>query len=147
MEPDTLARLTGQRRDAEIAAKITDAEIAGLTRKLNAVRLLLRLAFPRGFGLKLGERHLHYDTRRGLLGDCAAGDCGDFVLEVPTLTIKEALRNNHLTDLGITISCASGSAAKGSTRERLTRFLCCSSSRITATSPASARFCAGSGAG
>jgi len=42
---------------------------------------------------------------RGLLCDVDedGGGCGDFVVSVPKLTMTEAIRNNHLSDLGITM--------------------------------------------
>ena len=101
--PATLARLGGQRLEEETAASLTAADIAGLERKLNAFRLLLRWALPRGFGFALGERRLHYDPRRGRLGNTTGAESGDFIVEVPKLTIKEAIANNHLSDLGITM--------------------------------------------
>jgi hypothetical protein len=105
MEPAKLAALTGQRAAEEAAADISGAEVALLERKLNVFRRLLRLLFRRGFAFRLGEHCLEYDPSRGRLrdGGTAGGGQGDFVVEVPKLTIKEALRDNHLSDLGITM--------------------------------------------
>jgi hypothetical protein len=94
---------TQQRLAAETAATLSAADIAGLERKLNRFRPLLRWATPRGFGFAFGDRRLHYDPRRGRLGDNAGAETGDFVIAAPTLTIKEAIANNHLSDLGITM--------------------------------------------
>lgn len=101
MEPARLAVLTERRAAAEKTATITAEDVAGLERKLNAFRWLLRMIFPRGFAFRLGERCLDYDAGHGRLGD----GCGrrDFVVEVPKLTMKEAVRNNHVSDLGITM--------------------------------------------
>jgi hypothetical protein len=67
--------------------------------------LLLLVLFPRGFSFRLGDKHLFYNPRRSRLqdGGAAHGETGDFIIDVPTATMKEALRNNHLTDLGITM--------------------------------------------
>ncbi len=72
---------------------------------MNAFRWLLRLLFPRGFAFRLGDKLLLYDPRRGRLDDRGAAGAvqGDFVVDVPKATMKEALHNNHLTDLGITM--------------------------------------------
>jgi hypothetical protein len=100
-----VALLTGRRSTEEESTTISAADIAGLERKLNAFRWLLRLIFPRGFAFELGERCFAYNTWRGRLRDCDAssGDRGDFVVAIPKLTIKEAVRNNHVSDLGITM--------------------------------------------
>src|SRR5262249_13757026 len=105
LAPARLAALTAERAAAEEATEITTADVAGLQRKLNVFRWLLCLIYPRGFAFALGERHLRYDGLRGRLrdADAASGGCGDFVVSVPKLTMKEAIRNNHLTDLGITM--------------------------------------------
>ena len=102
--PAALARLTQERGEAEEAAEITAEDIAALERKLRRFRRLLRLFFPPGFAVRLGERSLRYDPRSGRLrdGGAAAGQ-GDFAIEVPKLTMKEALANNHVSDLGITM--------------------------------------------
>jgi hypothetical protein len=102
--PVRLAALTAERAAAEEAAEISPTEIAKLQGKLNAFRWLFWLIYPRGFAFLLGERRLKYDALRGRLSDAAAGGgCGDFIVSVPKLTMKEAIRNNHLTDLGITM--------------------------------------------
>jgi hypothetical protein len=105
MDPATVARRAGERAAEEAEAEISVGEIAQLKRKLNAFRWLLRLLLPRGFAFRLGDTRLLYNPRRGELGNVAAmgGTEGDFVVDVPTATMKEALRNNHLTDLGITM--------------------------------------------
>jgi hypothetical protein len=110
MNRATIARRTAERAAEEDDAEMSPQETALLERKLNAFRWLLRLLFPRGFGFRLGEKSLLYDPRRGRLRDGGAtgdglGDAGpgDFVIDVPKATMKEALRNNHLTDLGITM--------------------------------------------
>jgi hypothetical protein len=105
LAPARLADLTAERAAAEEGAEITTADVAGLQAKLNVFRWLFCLIFPRGFAFALGERHLRYDGLGGRLrdADAAGGDCGDFVVSVPKLTMKEAIRNNHLTDLGITM--------------------------------------------
>jgi hypothetical protein len=105
MGPARLTALTAERAAAEEDTEISAADVAGLQRKLNVFRWLFCLIFPRGFAFALGERHLRYDALRGRLSDfdAASRDCGDFVVSVPKLTMKEAIRNNHLTDLGITM--------------------------------------------
>jgi hypothetical protein len=103
MAPARLAARTRQRAAEEAAACVSADEAALLERKLNAFRWLLRLFFRRGFAFRLGEQCLEYDPSRGRLRDGVSGGRGDFVVEVPTLTMKEALRSNHLSDLGITM--------------------------------------------
>ena len=103
--PARLAALTTRRSVAEETADISMEDVAGLERKLNAFHWLIWLIFPRGFAFLLGERCLRYDALRGRLGDAdpASGKCGDFVVTVPKLTMKEAVRHNHVSDLGITM--------------------------------------------
>lgn len=101
--PSTLARRVMQRMAEEGAADLTTEEVALLERKLNVFRWLLWVLFPRGFAFRLGVRRLVYDPRRGRLGDGAVENQGDFVIDVPPATMKEALHNDHLTDLGITM--------------------------------------------
>jgi hypothetical protein len=104
MNRATIARRTAERAAEEDGAEISPQETALLERKLNAFRWLLRLLFPRGFGFRFGERSLLYDPRGGRLQHRGAdAELGDFVIDVPKATMKEALRNNHLTDLGITM--------------------------------------------
>jgi hypothetical protein len=94
---------TEERLVAEDAAVITPADVAALRRKLNLWRWLLWPLFPRGFAFEAGASALVYDPRRGEVRLAPAGDYGDFVISVPALTLKEALANDHLTDLGITM--------------------------------------------
>jgi Beta-lactamase superfamily domain len=101
MDMATVARRTSERAAKEAEAEISVEEIAQLERKLNAFRWLLRLLFPRGFAFRLGDKRLVYNPRGGGLREGAAE--GDFVIDVPKATMKDALRNNHLTDLGITM--------------------------------------------
>jgi hypothetical protein len=104
MEPAKLAMLTRRRAAEEEAAEISPGDVTGVERKLNALRWLLWAMFPRGFTFQFGERCFKYAALRGRLrsADDASG-CGDFIVVVPKLTIKEAVRNDHLTDLGITM--------------------------------------------
>jgi hypothetical protein len=99
----TVAALTQARLADEAAAELTAAEVTRLEGKLNAWRWLLWTLFPRGFGFRLGERRLAYSPRRGKLSDTDGERAGDFEISMPALTLKEALRNNHLSDLGITM--------------------------------------------
>ena len=100
-----VAALTARRMAEENAAVFGDADVAPLRRKLNAFRLLLAAIFPRGFSFRFGGRCLRYDAWRGRLRDVDAEgrERGDFVIFVPTLTMKEALANDHVSDLGITM--------------------------------------------
>jgi Beta-lactamase superfamily domain len=101
-DPATLARRTSERAAEEEEVQISSEEIALLEGKLNVFRWLLCLLFPRGFAFCLGDERLVYSPWRGQLRHAvAAGE--DFVIDVPKATMKEALRNNHLTDLGITM--------------------------------------------
>jgi hypothetical protein len=104
--PATPARLTartGERLAAERVAEIGPADADALQRKLNLWRWLLWPLFPRGFAFEAGATALVYNPRRGRVRLKPAGDYGDFVVSVPQLTLKEALANNHLSDLGITM--------------------------------------------
>ncbi|HEV2188585.1 MAG TPA: hypothetical protein VGR70_15350 [Stellaceae bacterium] len=87
----------------ERAAAIDASDAARLRRKLNLWRWLLWPLFPRGFAFEAGGKALVYDPRRGRVRIEPAGDYGDFVVTVPTLTLKEALAHDHLSDLGITM--------------------------------------------
>jgi hypothetical protein len=103
MERSRVAALTEHRVvDEEMAALSTD-DIAGLERKLKAFRWLLWLFFPRGFAFQLGERRLHYSTLRGHLEEGNSSKRGDFIVVIPKLAIKEAVRNNHVSELGISM--------------------------------------------
>ena len=97
--------LTARRLAEEGAAVFGEADVAQLRRKLNAFRLILAVLFPRGFSFRFGARCLRYDGWRGRLRDVDADgpQRGDFVIAVPTLTMKEALANDHVSDLGITM--------------------------------------------
>lgn len=103
MERSRVAMLTQRRAAEEEAAALSAQDIAGLERKLNAFRWLLWLFFPRGFAFQLGEQRLGYDAFRGRLGDENSLNCGDFIVAIPKLTIKEAVRNNHVSELGISM--------------------------------------------
>jgi len=105
LAPSRLAALTRRRSAEEDATDISVEDVAALERKLNAFRWALWAIFPRGFAFLLGERCLRYDALHGRLCDAdpASGERGDFVVTVPKLTMKEALRNNHVSDLGITM--------------------------------------------
>jgi hypothetical protein len=98
-----LAARTQERSAAERTAALDAADAAALRRKLNLWRWLLWPLFPRGFAFEAGETALVYDPRRGRVHLEPAGDYGDFVVSVPPLTLKEALANGHLSDLGITM--------------------------------------------
>jgi Beta-lactamase superfamily domain len=104
LECATVAQLTQARCEAEAAAAISTQDVAGLERKLNAFRWLFCVIYRRGFAFELGERCLRYDPWRGRLADAAeVSRAGEFVVAVPKLTLKEAIANGHLTDLGITM--------------------------------------------
>jgi hypothetical protein len=102
-ESTRLAALTEERRVAEREATIESEDLARLAAKLSRWRFLLRWLFPRGFSFRLGGRSYFYNPRQKSLGEASAGAEGDFEISVPALTLQEALRNNHLSDLGITM--------------------------------------------
>jgi hypothetical protein len=102
-ESARLAELTRARDAAETGATIDADDLARLAVKLNRWRLLLRLLFPRGFSFRLASGGYFYDPRQGRLRETTAGAEGDFEISVPVLTMREALRNGHLSDLGITM--------------------------------------------
>lgn len=101
--PATLAARTAERLAAEKATVMTEADAAALQRKLNLWRFVLWPLFPRGFAFEAGDTALVYDPRHGRVRLAPAGDHGDFVIAVPPLTLREALANDHPTDLGITM--------------------------------------------
>jgi hypothetical protein len=103
MDPLKVAALAGRRMAAEERAAVSVKDIAGLERRLNTWRWVLWLLFPRGFGFSLGERGFEYHTLRGRLVEREASARGDFLLSIPKLTLKEALQNSHISDLGITM--------------------------------------------
>jgi hypothetical protein len=104
-EKSKVRALTRHRSAEENTATISAEDVAALERKLNAFRWLLPLILPRGFAFRCGERCFHYNGWRGRLieVDPSIGRCGDFIITVPKLTIKEALENDHVSDLGITM--------------------------------------------
>jgi hypothetical protein len=102
-DPLKLSDRVNERMAEEQATPITKGEVTLLERKLNVFRWLLWALFPRGFGFRLGGSCLAYDPRRGRLQDDTGVGQGDFVVEVPPATMKEALHNNHISDLGITM--------------------------------------------
>ncbi len=104
--PAAAARRTAiaaERLAEESAAAIDATDAARLQRKLNLWRWLLWPLFRRGFAFEAGDKCLVYDPPRGRVWIEPAGDYGDFVVSVPALTLKEALANDHLSDLGITM--------------------------------------------
>jgi hypothetical protein len=101
MPAQRVAALAGRRLAAEEAVEISAEDVRGLERKLNKFRLLLRFVFRRGFAFRLGGCVYRYDPAAGRLAEGAAP--GDFVVEVPKLTLREAVASNHLSDLGITM--------------------------------------------
>ncbi|HUC10360.1 MAG TPA: hypothetical protein VL985_08035 [Stellaceae bacterium] len=103
VDASLIARRAGERLKAEATVQISDDQIKQFERKLNAFRWLHRLLFPRGFAFRLGERSFAYDPRRGCLREASGEGQGDFVIDVPKATIGDALHNNHLSDLGITM--------------------------------------------
>lgn len=103
LEAARVAEHARRRAAEEEAATLLPEDAAGLERKLNAFRWLLLLLFPRGFSFQAGDRRLGYNPFRGRLADDGSSRRGDFAVMVPKLTIKEAIRNNHLSELGISM--------------------------------------------
>jgi hypothetical protein len=103
MHPLKVAALASQRLAEEERATVSAEEVAALERRLNIWRWLLWLIFPRGFAFALGERRFGYHALRGRLVEADASTQGDFLVAIPKLTMKEALRNSHISDLGITM--------------------------------------------
>lgn len=103
MERSKVAALTLRRAAEEEAAELSAQDVAGLERKLNAFRWLLWMVFPRGFAFQLGEQTFGYDAFRGRLANGNSSNRGDFVIAIPKLAIKEAVRNNHVSELGISM--------------------------------------------
>ena len=64
---------------------------------------MLWLFFPRGFAFNISEKCLRYDAFRGGLRESNSSNRGDFIVVIPKLTMKEAVRNNHLSELGISM--------------------------------------------
>jgi hypothetical protein len=103
MERARVAALTGRRLADEEATALSAEDVSGLERKLNVFRWLLWLFFPRGFAFQLGERRLGYDALRGRLAESYSSNRGNFIVVIPKLTMKEAVRNNHVSELGISM--------------------------------------------
>ena len=103
MDPVKVAALADQRLVEEESATIFRNDVAELERRLNTWRWLLLLIFPRGFALSLGERRLEYHSLLGRVTECDGSTGGEFLVSIPKLTMKEALRNGHISDLGITM--------------------------------------------
>ena len=103
MHPLKVAALADQRLVEEESATIFRNDVAELERRLNTWRWLLLLIFPRGFALSLGERCFGYHALRGRLIEGGTSTQGEFLVSIPKLTMKEALRNGHISDLGITM--------------------------------------------
>jgi hypothetical protein len=103
MDLRRVAALAGQRLAEEECATISAEDVAGLERRLNTWRWLLWLIFPRGLVFALGEHRLEYHAFRGRLVGRDGSTRGDCLVSIPKLTMKEALRNNHISDLGITM--------------------------------------------
>jgi hypothetical protein len=103
MERSRVAALTEHRVAEEGVATLSPDDITGLERKLKAFRWLLWLFFPRGFGFQLGESRLYYNTLRGQLEESNSSNRGDFIVSVPKLAMKEAIRNDHISELGISM--------------------------------------------
>ena len=103
MERSRVAALTRRRVADEEAAALSAQDVAGLERKLNVFRWFLWLFFPRGFAFQLGERRFGYNPLRGLLEESDSSNRGDFIVVIPKLTMKEAVRNNHVSELGISM--------------------------------------------
>jgi len=101
--PEIVAARAAERLAAEAETRITAGDAAALQRKLNVWRWPLWLVFRRGFAIESGGQCLVYDPRGGAVRLEPAGDYGDFVITVPPLSLCEALRNDHLSDLGITM--------------------------------------------
>jgi hypothetical protein len=98
-----VAALVGERLAEEENATISTEDVAQLERRINTWRWLLWLILPRGFTVVLGDRCLEYHAFRGRLVENDAPTEGDFLVSIPKLTMKEALRNSHISDLGITM--------------------------------------------
>jgi hypothetical protein len=102
IEPARFAAPIRHRAAEEAAAEISHEEVVLLERKLNKFRPLLWFILPRGFAFRLGEHYLVYRPQDGRLRTADPdGEVGDFVVDIPKLALKEALHNNHLSDLGI----------------------------------------------
>jgi hypothetical protein len=98
-----VARRVEEREIEERATVLTAADLDLLQRKLNRFGRLIRILLPRGFAFRFGAQSLFYDPRRRALADCPGRARGDFVVEAPPATVRDALRHNHLSDLGITM--------------------------------------------
>jgi len=100
---ETLVTHTRARGEAETLAVPDPEDVTRLRQRLNRWRWLWAALFPRGFSFRAGQSRLLYSPRAGRLGGARADEQGDFEIAVPPLTLKEALRNGHLSDLGITM--------------------------------------------
>jgi hypothetical protein len=103
MERSRLAELTGRRVAEEESTALAAEDIIGLERKLNVFRWFLWLFFLRGFAFQLGEQRLRYNALRGRLEEASRSGSGDFIVVIPKLAVKEAVRNNHVSELAISM--------------------------------------------
>jgi hypothetical protein len=103
MDPAKAVALVEQRLAAEKQATMAAEDVTALERRLNTWRWLLCLIFRHGISFLVGERRFGYRALRGRLVEDRGPATSDCLISVPTLTMKEALRNGRVSDLGITM--------------------------------------------
>ena len=83
--------------------KLSENEINKLEKKLNKLRYIYRLLFPRGLGLRLDREMYTLNWRSKKIVNKKINTDLDFVIEVPTGALQDAINFDHIGDLGITM--------------------------------------------
>jgi hypothetical protein len=94
-----------QREQEEEGATLELKHLALLQKKLNSSRYLYAILFPKGVGFEVNEQYYHYSAIRGRVIQCQRSrlEQAHFSVKVPAQTLKEALENEHLGDIGISM--------------------------------------------
>jgi hypothetical protein len=97
--------LIEQRETQERAAVLLSKDITTLEKKLNASRYLYALLFPKGVGFEVNLANYIYSPVSGRIKQCdrIRIERSHFSIQVPAQTLKEALENEHLGDIGISM--------------------------------------------
>jgi hypothetical protein len=103
-EPDEIARAKIAERNAQEAGFALPSDFDERLKKYHDEIVAFRIVFPRGIGWRLAtsgaERFYNSRTRRI---EHKIPDAHDFVVTLPDKVLYEALCNNILTDLGVTM--------------------------------------------
>lgn len=99
------AALIEERETQERNAIFSPKDVSTLETKLNASRYLYALLFPNGVGFNINSSYYVYSPIKGNIKSCdrARIKSTHFSIQVPAQTLKEALANEHLGDIGISM--------------------------------------------